>query len=284
MITHHGFLAAVERDLLAGDTQFPTGLRVLAALREVLDNPSSSVDDVTTLISAEPLIVTRLLRLANCVTFNPAGTEVVSVKYAIQRIGFDMVRTAAAAVAIAQMRMLTGDRCGAELADRAWLRSVQLSALARLLAGTRQRKLADEAGLCGLVSELGTFYLIQRASRYPSYSDPSQLDVLQDLLVRHAAETTARLGDALGLPAAIVAVLRAWNEGGLGPEAARPLLECMQSAVQALPQVFGDLSITYPNEPSPVLPGLSVEDSAELVHQARQALQELLAVLDAGGR
>lgn len=277
-------MVAVEHDLLAGDAQFPTGLKVLAALRRVLDDPDSSASDVTTLVNAEPLVVARLLRLANCATFNPAGVEVLSVEHAIQRVGFNMVRTAAAAVAIAQLRVLTDTGCGAELADAAWLRSVRLSVLARLLAGTRQAALADEAGLCGLVSELGTFYLIQRAARYPSYSGPTQRPVLQDLLVRHAASTTARLAATLGLPDAIVAVLRAWHEGGLDSEAARPLLECMRRAVQAMPLVFDAPQPAGPDAAPLALPGMAAPESADLVRQAGQALQELLAALDVGGR
>jgi HD-like signal output (HDOD) protein len=266
MNSHQGFLASVERDLLGGDAHFPTGLKVLAALRQALDDPQSPVDRVTTLVSAEPLVVARLLRLANCATFNPRGVEILTVRHAVQRVGFNLVRSAAAAVAIAQMRALSDVSRFADIADAAWLQSVQLSALARLLTPGHAGVNPDEAGLCGLVSELGTFYLLQRAARYPSYSDPSQRAALNSLLMQHGPTLSARLAVVLGLPDTVVATLAAWRISGVQPVAAPGLFDLMVAAQAMRPLVF--------------VPEAEADPADELGQQARASLQELLSALD----
>lgn len=267
MSSHQDFLASVERDLLGGDAHFPTGLKVLAALRQALDDPQTPVDRVTTLVSAEPLVVARLLRLANCTTFNPRGVEILTVRHAIQRVGFNLVRSAAAAVAIAQMRALSDVSRFVDIADAAWLRSVQRSALARLLTPAHGDANPDEAGLCGLVAELGTFYLLQRAARYPSYSDPYQRAALDDLLAAHGPSLSARLAVVLGLPGAVVAVLGSWRLGGKRPaDAAGVLFDLMVATEARRPDVFAPESEGDPAD--------------ELGQQARASLEDLLAALD----
>lgn len=280
MYSHHGFLVAVERDLLAGDAQFPTGLKVLSALRQVLDDPDAPVARVTTLVNAEPLITARLLRLANCATFNPVGLEIFTVEQAVRRVGLNMVRTAATAVAIAQMRSLAGQSHLQAIADAAWQRSVRLSVLARLLATAHASADADEVGLCALVSELGTFYLLQRVTRYPTYGDLSRQGALQDLLDQHAASVTGRLALVLGMPSAISAMLGVWHQSRDVPEQVQPLHACMRQAAALLAPVFDpaqDQDGPDARAFAPLTPG----QATQLVHQAKTALADLLAALDA---
>lgn len=278
MSSHHGFIVAVEKDLLAGDTQFPTGLKVLAGLRRVLDDPDASVDQVGTIVGAEPLVMARLLRLANCATFNPTGQEILTVERAIQRIGFNMVRTAAAAVAIAQMRAGTLAPHMAAIADRAWLQSVRRSALARVLAPRHDGVHPDEAGLCGLVSELGVFYLLQRATRYPTYSDASRVGALRELLEEEAARITAGLAVTLGLPKSITAVLAQWRQGGHCVGAAQALLGCLEEAALVSPQVFGT-GVEAMGEGFAQLLGVPEAQATVFAHEARAQLQDLLGAL-----
>ena len=262
MNSHHGFLASVDRDLLAGDAQFPTALKGLAALRQVLDDPDASVARVTTLVGAEPLVTARLL----------------TVEQAVQRVGFNMVRTAATAVAVGQMRALAGAPHFGAIADAAWQYSVRLSVLARLLAPSHAGARADEAGLCGLVVQLGTFYLLQRASRYPSYSDASRIEALQDLLAQHAAHTTARLAHALGLPVAILAVLDAWHQPREVLPLAGALYGCMQQAEALLAPVF-DAPAGEEAALAAAWAPLSSAQAAGIADGARAALADLAGAL-----
>ena len=278
MNSHHGFLASVDRDLLAGDAQFPTALKVLAALRQVLDDPDASVARVTTLVGAEPLVTARLLRLANCVTFNPAGVQILTVEQAVQRVGFNMGRTAATAEALGEEGRLGRSPPLCAITDAPPQYSVRLSVLARLLAPSHAGARADEAGLCGLVVQLGTFYLLQRASRYPSYSDASRIEALQDLLAQHAAHTTARLAHALGLPVAILAVLDAWHQPREVLPLAGALYGCMQQAEALLAPVF-DAPAGEEAALAAAWAPLSSAQAAGIADGARAALADLAGAL-----
>ena len=280
MSFHQGFLTAIGRDLLGGDAQFPTGLRVLVALRRLLDDPQASVPRVCALIDSEPLMVARLLRLANCATFNPQGQELLRTDQAVQRLGFDFVRMAVTVVAMGQMRGLAGLRrvpAMAACADAAWLRSVQLSVLARLWAAqSGDPARADEAGLCALVSELGTFYLLQRASQEPRYSQAQTTALLDDLLHQHGRAMTARLAALLELPAPVVAVLQAWPADtqtqwpDLPRDAqAHALSVVLQKAQQWWLPVFG----------AAALPETVTPQEQETLRLARIHVQELLSAV-----
>lgn len=279
-LSHQGFLTAMERDLLAGDTHFPTGLKLLAALRRVLDDPNASIAQVTKLAGAEPLVTAQILRLANCATFNPGGREILSVDKAIQRVGFNMVRTAATAVAVAQMRALVGAPHFNAMADAAWQRSVQLSVLARMLAPGYGAVMPDEAALCGLVSDLGTFYLLQRASHDPRYSLPSEEAVLRNLLDLHAPQVTARLVQILDMPADIVAVLSAWHQSREVAERAQALMACMLHADALMPGIFDRSPHSADVPDTTAFAPMTAEQVDELVQRATAAFDDLLEALD----
>jgi putative nucleotidyltransferase with HDIG domain len=58
-----------------------------------------------------------------------------------------------------------------EIAQKAWAHSVNVAAIARVLARRLGRVNADEAMLAGLVHDIGIFYLLYRATEYTEYRD-----------------------------------------------------------------------------------------------------------------
>jgi len=66
---HFRVLEDIAKDL-SGEINFPTYLDASMTVRNVLRDPRVSVEKVAQVISIEPLIAARLLRLANSVTYN----------------------------------------------------------------------------------------------------------------------------------------------------------------------------------------------------------------------
>ena len=99
---HFHILEDIARDL-SGDVNFPTCLDAALLVRNALKDPLASTDQVVQVISVEPLICSKLLRLANSVSYNPAGEPTSSLKNVVRRLGFDIVRTTSLAVAMDQM-------------------------------------------------------------------------------------------------------------------------------------------------------------------------------------
>ncbi|HEX5805230.1 MAG TPA: HDOD domain-containing protein [Macromonas sp.] len=234
MFNHTSVLARVQRELLADQVVFPTNMRLALAVREALDRDDVRVEHVVKLISVEPLMATRIVRMANCVAYNPGGQTVYSVEQAVQRVGFNAVRALALATCVAQIKSSPALAPFQRLANGLWEDSVQVAALSRLLARERRDANPDEAMLCGLVSEIGSFYLMFLASAQESYT--KNLAAVLDLLGKHQARVGAQFLEALDMPASVVNALRPTP-----PEVAEPvpaLREILREArrLHALPQ------------------------------------------------
>lgn len=202
---HFQLLEEISRDL-SGETNFPTCMDAALLVRDTLKDPETSLEQVARVVSIEPLISSKILRMANTAAHNTSGKPISELGLAISRLGFESVRTISLAVALDQM--LKTPRMGvfARLAKQAWEHSLQVAAIARVLARHIGRINADEAMLAGLVRDIGVFYLLYRASSLPLYRDNEAL--LMELLTGWHESIGESLLQALNLPDRIIATLR----------------------------------------------------------------------------
>ncbi len=164
---HFKILDQIARDL-SGDVNFPTCLDAAVLIRNTLRDPQADLARVVQVVGVEPLISSKLLRIANSVVYNPSGWPITDLGTAIGRLGFEVVRTTSLAVAMDQMlksRHLSFEHIG----HKAWEHSLEVAAIARVLARRLGRVNPDEAMLAGLVHDIGVFYLLFRAGDYPEY-------------------------------------------------------------------------------------------------------------------
>jgi HD-like signal output (HDOD) protein len=202
---HFRILEDIARDL-SGDVNFPTCLDAAMLVRNALKDPFASTRQIVQAIGVEPLISSKLLRLANSVTYNPAGNEISNLGIVIDRLGFDIVRTTSLAVAMDQMLKSRNLVAYDHIARKTWEHSVQVAAIARVLARHLGRVRPEEAMLAGLVHNIGVFYLLFRAAEYPEYrnNEPAMIELL--------AGWQEGIGESLlhilGLPASITDAVR----------------------------------------------------------------------------
>lgn len=176
---HFHILEDIARDL-SGEVNFPTCLDAAMLVRNTLKDPFVSVDQVVQAVGVEPLISTKLLRLANSVTYNPSGNGLSDLGTAIGRLGFDVVRATSLAMAMDQMLKSRHLAAYDAIARQTWEHSVQVAAIARVLARHIGRISPDAAMLAGLVHKIGVFYLMYRAAEYPEYrnNEPAMTELL----------------------------------------------------------------------------------------------------------
>lgn len=205
---HFHILEDIARDL-SGDINFPTCLDAALLVRNALKDPFASTDQVVQAISVEPLICSKLLRLANSVTYNPAGEQISNLKNVVRRLGFDIVRTTSLAVAMDQMLKSKNLVAYDHIARQTWEHSLRVAAIARVLASHLGRVQPDNAMLTGLVHNIGIFYLLFRAAEYAEYrnDEPAMIELL--------AGWHEGIGESLlhilGLPASITDAVRDQN-------------------------------------------------------------------------
>jgi len=175
-------LKDIAADLSKGEITFPTFANATVKVRKALDDPNMDAERLARVVSSEPLLSTKLVHIANSAAVNPGGKQVSDVKTAVTRVGFETVRTVAAAVAMTQLRAADELRRHAQRAAAAWHHSVHVAAMSFVIAQKMTRQQPEEALFAGLIHDIGYFYLLSKSGQYPELeADPGALDdVLRD--------------------------------------------------------------------------------------------------------
>lgn len=199
------FSNEIESELQTGDLNFPTVLNLSLRIKQVADDPDSSLDELAKLIRIEPLLSARLLQVANSVTFNPWGNNVSNVSEAIQRVGIVNVRVTALTVSAAQLAQEQRSPEMRELAHEAWRHSIDVAAWAQAIARNLKVDNPDTALLAGLMTDIGQIFLIARATRYPAMA--SDLKRFSELVSKWNRDLTCKILKSMGLPTDILDAL-----------------------------------------------------------------------------
>ncbi|MBK7081755.1 MAG: HDOD domain-containing protein [Betaproteobacteria bacterium] len=175
-------LTDIAAELSKGDVTFPTFANATLKVRNALDDPNMDAERLARVVSSEPLLSTKLVHIANSAAVNPGGKQVGDVRTAVTRVGFETVRTVAAAVAMTQLRAADDLRRHAQRAAAAWHHSVHVAAMSFVIAEKMTRQRPEEALFAGLIHDIGYFYLLSKSGDYPELeSVPAALDdVLRD--------------------------------------------------------------------------------------------------------
>jgi len=174
------FLQALAADLSSKQISFPTFTGATIRVRTALADPAIDAERLARAISAEPLLPARLIHMANSVALNPGGGKPVNdVRNAVLRVGHDVVRSTAVALAMEQLKAAKDVQVFHEQAEWIWRHSLEVAAIAYVITRKHSRLNPDEALFAGLVHDIGRFYLLSRAAAYPDLvSHPAELDAL----------------------------------------------------------------------------------------------------------
>jgi HD-like signal output (HDOD) protein len=182
---------------LSSETTFPTSFDLLLSLRKALRDPDKTIDQISSIISIEPLIPLRLIHLANAVMYN-RGQEIKDAKSAIQRLGLNVVRTVAMAIAMSQLLRSKDMVIFGDLPHKLWTHCLHSACAAYVISKRVARLNPEEAMLAGLVHDLGAFYLLYR------FSQDEELrirpDTTRHLVARWHESISYTLLVALGVP------------------------------------------------------------------------------------
>ena len=199
-------LEDIAKDLSGDEITFPTFLDITFQVRTALKDPNLNVDQLAKLVGAEPLMSTKIIRMANSVELNPSGREIADVKNGIIRVGMEAVRTVSFAVAMEQLLKSKQMQPFEGISKRLWEHTAHVAALARVLARKIARINGDEAMFTGLVHDIGVFYLMSRAAGFPELvADKAELHAL---LVDWHDNIGHALLSALGSPESVLGAVQ----------------------------------------------------------------------------
>lgn len=199
-------LEDIAKDLSGNEITFPTFLDITFQVRTALKDPNLSIEQLAKLIGAEPLMSTKIIRMANSVALNPSGREIADVKSAIARVGMEAVRTVSFAVAMEQLLKSKQMKSFEAISSKLWDHTAHVAALCRVLARKVAKINGDEAMFAGLVHDLGVFYLLSRAANFPALvNDPVELHAL---LIGWHDNIGHALLSALGSPQSVLVAVQ----------------------------------------------------------------------------
>jgi putative nucleotidyltransferase with HDIG domain len=196
------FLERLAADLSSGEVSFPTFIDATVKVRLAVNDPSVDAERLARIIAAEPLLSAKVVKLANSAALNQSGKQISDLKNAVLRVGFAAVRTTAVAVAMEQLIASKELESFRQTAQSVWQHSLDVAAISYVLARKLSRLNPDEAMFAGLVHDIGHFYLMSRASKYPELTEHSE--ELGPLLQEWHASVGHAVLDALGLPDGIL--------------------------------------------------------------------------------
>lgn len=172
------FVQRLGSELSAEKLDLPPFPDVALRVKAALESPDVSTQRMASVVSADPVLSARLLKIANSAAMSNAG-HISDIRTAVTRIGFNMVYNTAVSIA---MNQLLGVKLPAPLRtqlDELWLHSVQVAAIAHVLAKKLTRINPDEAMLGGLLHDIGKIYVLMRAGEYPDlFGDSNAFDAV----------------------------------------------------------------------------------------------------------
>jgi HD-like signal output (HDOD) protein len=150
-----GLAAGIRPDL-----DLPAFPEVVRRLQVALLDDRTTVKDIVTVIGSEPVLSARLMQMANSAALNPGGTPVASLNNAVNRMGFNLVRTVATAFALRQLSRNSALGAIRHDLEAVWKSSNEVAAIAYTVGKRAFGRQPDEAMIAGLLHSIGRLYIV----------------------------------------------------------------------------------------------------------------------------
>lgn len=162
------FIQRLASELSSDNFKLPPFPETVLRVQEALKDPDISIDSLSSIVLAEPMLTVRLLRMANSAMMQRGPLEVTDVKVAMSRIGMNMVQSAAMSIAADEAFQAPKGSLLSMRLNKIRKHSIKVCALAYVLAKkVPNTGNPDDAMLAGLLHSIGKFYILARADESP---------------------------------------------------------------------------------------------------------------------
>ena len=275
--------------LAAGTVQLPGFPDVALAVQRVLNDDRSDIDQIVQAVQIEPILAMQILRIANSAAFNVTAEQVRDVRVAVQRVGTRLVRAAALAFVVQQLRHLDDLSALRERINAQWRRGVVVGAIAKALSSRVRVAEPDAALLVGLLHVVGRLFILTCMNRKPWLLD--QAGVVERLMDQMGGEVSIALLSNWEMPEEFSAAIAAFDDPGRDQRGEPGLTDILSGAValaDLLPPSRADYldqiqlaSVFMQTEPLWLRLGLTREHCSDALHIALEEVQQLRAMFGA---
>jgi HD-like signal output (HDOD) protein len=162
------FVQALASELSRGKVDLPSFPDIALRVRKVLADEEVSQEQVMRVVGSEPALAARLMQIANSAALNFTGKPITELRTAINRMGHNMVRSAAIAFAMSQLKKVDSLKGLEKPLDELWKSSAAVAAMSHAVAKRYSRVNPDTGMLAGLVHGIGKLYILTRSSQHPA--------------------------------------------------------------------------------------------------------------------
>lgn len=149
----------IAANAVKGISHIATLPEITLSIIELVEDPSSSAQDLNKVISNDPALCSRILKVVNS-AFYGLPRQIGSINRAISLLGLNAVKNLAIAASLAKL-FKGGSLCTRFDAKDLWTHSIATSAISRVIANTLKLNFADEAFLAGLIHDIGIMVELQ---------------------------------------------------------------------------------------------------------------------------
>jgi HD-like signal output (HDOD) protein len=158
---------ALASELSRGKVDLPSFPDIALRVRKVLADENVTQDQVTRVVGSEPALAARLMQIANSAALNLTGKQITELRTAINRMGHNMVRSAAIAFAMSQLKKVDNLKGLEQPLDELWKSSAAVAAMSHAVARRFSKVNPDTAMLAGLLHGIGKLYILTRSTQHP---------------------------------------------------------------------------------------------------------------------
>lgn len=164
-------------DLENNRLTLPTLPEIALQIRDEINGDNISTTHISNIVTRDASLSVKLLQIANSPLYR-AGNPIDNIKTAISRLGFNQIRNLVSSLVMKQMFQSTNQVLDHKL-HYCWNHSVQVAAIASVIAAQHSQLENHQAMLAGLVHDIGKLPILVRAGSIPELmNDEAVLDRL----------------------------------------------------------------------------------------------------------
>jgi HD-like signal output (HDOD) protein len=149
----------VVQTAVKGISHIATLPEITLKIIELVEDPTSTAQDLHLLITNDPALCSRILKVVNS-AFYGLPRQIGSINRAIVLLGLNAVKNIAIAASLSKL-FRGGDICPNFSARDLWLHAIATATLGKLICDERKLGLPDEAFLAGLIHDIGIMVEMQ---------------------------------------------------------------------------------------------------------------------------
>jgi HD-like signal output (HDOD) protein len=151
--------AAIVESAISSISHIATLPEITLRIIEMVEDPTSTAQDLHSVISNDPALCSRILKVVNS-AFYGLPRQIGSINRAIVLLGLNAVKNIAIAASLTKLYR-GGDLCDKFSARQLWEHSMATAAASKMICDELRLGLPDEAFLAGLMHDIGLMVELQ---------------------------------------------------------------------------------------------------------------------------